>query len=121
MFSAHRVVTAAAVRASASSPELRGAVVHARWSAGSGSAPRSSRPSGRRGAAPAGLPARDLAVALNLMNERVLAATFTGEQPVVAEDAVVDVLLAVWLPSIYGTRTPRPTAPLARRVRSPTP
>ena len=50
-----------------------------------------------RGAAPPGSPARDLAVALNSMNERVLYATFSGDGPAVAEDDVVDVLLEVWL------------------------
>ena len=56
----------------------------------------------RRGAAPKGIRARDLATALNLMNERVLVAAFTGEQPAVAQSSVADVLLAVWLPAIYG-------------------
>jgi hypothetical protein len=60
-----------------------------------------------RGAAPAGIPARDLAVALNLMNERVMYAVFAGEQPSVPEAQVVDTLLHVWLNSIYlGNPTP---------------
>jgi AcrR family transcriptional regulator len=59
-----------------------------------------------RGAAPAGLPARDLAIALLQMNERVQHATFAGEGPSVPEEHVVDVLLEVWLSAIYGTRTP---------------
>ena len=58
-----------------------------------------------RGAAMAGVPARDLAVALNSMNERVLYATFSGDGPSVAEADVVDVLLAVWLGAIYGRTT----------------
>jgi hypothetical protein len=37
------------------------------------------------------------------MNERVLYATFTGDGPAVAEAAAVDVLLEVWLRTIYGT------------------
>jgi TetR/AcrR family transcriptional regulator, ethionamide resistance regulator len=61
-----------------------------------------------RGAAPPGLPARDLAVALNSMNERVLHATFTQDGPSVAEENVVDVLLTVWLNAIYQTTTPPP-------------
>ena len=56
-----------------------------------------------RGAAPAGPPARDIAVALTSMNERVLYATFTGDGPAVAEDGAVDVLLEIWLRAIYGT------------------
>lgn len=63
-----------------------------------------------RGAAPAGLPARDLAVALNSMNERVLYATFADDGPAVAESHVVDVLLNVWLNSIYQTATPAATS-----------
>jgi len=60
-----------------------------------------------RGAAPPGIPARDLAVALNLMNERVMCAIFAGEQPSVPDERVVDTLLHVWLNSIYqGTLAP---------------
>ena len=61
-----------------------------------------------RGAAPAGAPARDLAVALNWMNERVLYASFAGESPALAEDALLDTLVEVWLRAIYGTTTPAP-------------
>jgi AcrR family transcriptional regulator len=56
-----------------------------------------------RGAAPAGISARDLAASLNLMNERVLLAAATGEQPAVEAGAELDVLVTVWLRSIYGT------------------
>jgi AcrR family transcriptional regulator len=59
-----------------------------------------------RGAAPDGLPARDLAIALVSMNERVLYATFAGDPPALAEDTVMDVLLSIWLRSIYGTTEP---------------
>jgi AcrR family transcriptional regulator len=55
-----------------------------------------------RGAAPEGVPARDLAIALNLMNERVLHASFAGHPPAIDEENVVEVLLAVWLAAIYG-------------------
>ncbi|MFD0785155.1 TetR/AcrR family transcriptional regulator, partial [Micromonospora azadirachtae] len=60
----------------------------------------------RRGAAPDGLPARDLAIALNSMNERVMHATLAGDGPSVAEPDVVDVLLDVWLCTIYRDTTP---------------
>ncbi|MCW2744335.1 MAG: Transcriptional regulator, TetR family, partial [Mycobacterium sp.] len=43
---------------------------------------------------------------LNLMNERVLVATFTGEACSITEDAVTDVLLGIWLNSIYGPGGP---------------
>jgi AcrR family transcriptional regulator len=59
-----------------------------------------------RGAARVGTSARDLAVALNSMNERVLYATFSGDGPAVAESEVVSVLLDVWLAAIYGTSSP---------------
>ncbi|GAB2456867.1 TetR/AcrR family transcriptional regulator [Jatrophihabitans fulvus] len=105
VFARHRAVVAAAVAAQASSPELRAqwATTMERWIDQCADVIRAER---RRGAAPSGPPARELAIALNLMNERVLAATFTGEQPAVKERSVVDVLLAVWLPAIYGTATP---------------
>lgn len=59
-----------------------------------------------RGAAPQGLPASDLAIVLNSMNERVLHATFAGEAPAVEEQNVIDILVAVWLSAIYGTASP---------------
>ena len=55
-----------------------------------------------RGAAPPGLPARELAVALNWMNERVLHITFAGHAPTIDEARVVDVLLTIWLGAVYG-------------------
>jgi hypothetical protein len=59
-----------------------------------------------RGAAPDGVPARDLAIALNSMNERVLQATFAGHPPAIDEKSVVDVMLSVWLGAIYGAPQP---------------
>ena len=56
----------------------------------------------RRGAAPKGIPARQLAIALNSMNERVLYATFSGDGPALDESDAVDVLLTIWLTAIYG-------------------
>ncbi|MGH9300095.1 MAG: TetR/AcrR family transcriptional regulator [Acidimicrobiales bacterium] len=55
-----------------------------------------------RGAAPTGAPARDIAIALNWMNERVLHTTFTGQAPALDDEVVIDVLLEVWLRAIYG-------------------
>ena len=63
-----------------------------------------------RGAAPDGLPARDLAIALLQMNERVQHAAFAGEAPALAEDEVMDVLVEVWLRGIYGTPDPSSVA-----------
>jgi len=59
-----------------------------------------------RGAAPPGRPARDLAIALVQMNERVQYASFTGESPSLEEDRVIDVLVDIWLRAIYGTAEP---------------
>jgi hypothetical protein len=52
------------------------------------------------------VPARDLAVVLNAMNERALYGTFSGERAAVPEEDVVDVLLEVWLAAIYGGSAP---------------
>ena len=104
VFAAHRAVTAAAVRAHTTSPEIRDlwSAAMQRWVDRCTELIKFER---RRGAAPKGKRARDLAVALNLMNERVLIAAFTGEEPAIAESEVADVLLAVWLPAIYGSAT----------------
>jgi AcrR family transcriptional regulator len=58
-----------------------------------------------RGAAPETVPAQDLAAALNLMNERTMFASYTGQKPSIVEDAALDTLVHVWITSIYG-RTP---------------
>lgn len=55
-----------------------------------------------RGVAPPGPPARDLAVALLQMNERVQYATFAAEQPSLGPGAALDVLVEVWLRAIYS-------------------
>ena len=57
-----------------------------------------------RGAASGGVPARDLAIALNRMNERVFLSTFAGQAPAVDEDRVLDVLVTVWLGAVYGAK-----------------
>ncbi len=59
-----------------------------------------------RGAAPPGEPARDLAIALVQMNERVQYASFAGESPSLEENRVLDVLVDIWLRAIYGTAEP---------------
>jgi AcrR family transcriptional regulator len=55
-----------------------------------------------RGAAPETVPAQDLAAALNLMNERTMFASYSGQKPSIAEDAALDTLVHVWLTGIYG-------------------
>ncbi|HMI80247.1 MAG TPA: TetR/AcrR family transcriptional regulator [Solirubrobacterales bacterium] len=59
-----------------------------------------------RGAAPPGQPARDLAIALVQMNERVQYATFADESPSLEDDRVLDVLVDIWLRAIYGAAEP---------------
>jgi TetR/AcrR family transcriptional regulator, ethionamide resistance regulator len=56
-----------------------------------------------RGVAPAGQPARDLAIALLQMNERAQYATFAGESPALTEDKILDALVDVWVRAIYGS------------------
>jgi TetR/AcrR family transcriptional regulator, ethionamide resistance regulator len=101
-FRRHRALTLAWAEARSTNAEVRRmwARVFEGWVDLSAAAIEAER---ARGAAPAGVTARDLAVALNSMNERVLYATFSGDGPAVAEAHVVDVLLDVWLRGIYGT------------------
>ena len=60
-----------------------------------------------RGAAPDTIPARDLATALNLMNERVVFASQDTQNPTLPEDAALEALAHVWVASIYGPSAPR--------------
>lgn len=59
-----------------------------------------------RGVAPPGVPARELAIALLQMNDRVNCATFAGEDPALPNGRVIDVLVEIWLRAIYGTSEP---------------
>jgi AcrR family transcriptional regulator len=104
-FRAHRSLTLAWAEARFTNDEVRDlwARVFDGWVERCAAAIEAER---SRGAARPGVPARDLAVALNSMNERVLYATFSGDGPAVAEADVVPVLLDVWLAAIYGTATP---------------
>ena len=101
-FRAHRALTLAWAEARFTNAEVRElwARVFEGWVHRCAEAIEAER---QRGAAPAGPPARDIAVALNSMNERVLYATFSGDGPAVDEGDVVDVLLGVWLTAVYGT------------------
>lgn len=108
VFSAHRVVSAAAVAARLRNPE-----VHALWSKAMASWVDYSTEvivaERARGAAPAGplhLHPRELAIALNLMNERALTAAFNGDSPAIDPGGILDVITAVWLRAIYVTDTP---------------
>jgi AcrR family transcriptional regulator len=104
-FRAHRAVSVAGADARATSAEVRDlwARVMEGFVVETTAAIEAER---ARGAAPGGVPARDLAIALNSMNERVLQATFAGHPPAIDEENVVDVMLSVWLSAIYGARQP---------------
>ncbi|MGY1988186.1 TetR/AcrR family transcriptional regulator [Blastococcus sp. SYSU DS0669] len=104
-FGAHRALTVAWAQARSTNEEVRAlwSAVVERWVQRSAAAIDAER---ARGAAPPGLAARDLAIALTSMNERVLYGTFSGDGPAVAEEDVVDVLLGIWLAAVYGTATP---------------
>ena len=104
-FREHRAVTLAAADARAGSAEVRElwARVMEAFVQETTAAIEGER---ARGAAPPGAPARDLAIALNRMNERVLQATFEEEGPAIAESAILDTLVEVWLRSIYGGTDP---------------
>jgi AcrR family transcriptional regulator len=106
-FRTHRSVTLAAVALRFTNTEARElwARVSADWVRACAEAIESER---RRGAAPPGLSARDLSVALNSLNERVIYGTLSGDGPSVAEEDVVDVLLDIWLSAIYHPPAPAP-------------
>jgi AcrR family transcriptional regulator len=102
VFGARRAVILAAAELRTTNPEARElwSQVMEGWVADLSAIIESER---TRGAAPPGLPARDLAIALVQMNERAHYASFSGEVPSLAEDRVLDVLVDVWVRAIYGT------------------
>jgi AcrR family transcriptional regulator len=55
-----------------------------------------------RGSVPEGVPARDLAIALVQMNERVQQGTLAGESPSIPDERVIDVLVDIWMGAIFG-------------------
>jgi AcrR family transcriptional regulator len=105
VFISHRGVSTAAIAARARNDEVR-----ALWSKSMQSwVDFSSDVIGAeqaRGAAPGGINAQDLAVSLNLMNERVIAAALNEESPAIAESHALDVLSTIWIRSIYGSDNP---------------
>jgi AcrR family transcriptional regulator len=101
-FRAHRAVTVAGADALVTSPEAR--ELWTRVMEGFVQETTTVIEAERaRGAAPGGVSARDLAIALNRMNERVLLSTLAGQEPAVDEAHVLDVLVAAWLNAIYGS------------------
>jgi AcrR family transcriptional regulator len=55
-----------------------------------------------RGAAPVTLPAHDLSAALNLLNEKVMLASFADDLPSVPKERLLETLVHIWVTSIYG-------------------
>ena len=92
VFRAHSAVTLAGADAQATSAELRD-VWRRSWRPGSARSRRAIEAERARGAAPDGVPARELAISLLLMNERVLHTSFARLEPAVEEAEVVDVLV----------------------------
>jgi TetR/AcrR family transcriptional regulator, ethionamide resistance regulator len=101
MSGSHRAVAVAGAAAKATNPEVRQlwSALMQRWIAYTTTAIKAER---QRGAAPATVPAEDLSVALNMLNERVMTATFTAEDPAIPEGRVIDTLVHIWLASIYA-------------------
>jgi TetR/AcrR family transcriptional regulator, ethionamide resistance regulator len=100
-FGSNKAVTRASMAARDASAELRElwSTFMQKWIAFSAAEIDAAR---ERGTAPDTLPSQELATALNLMNERTLFASFTGEQPSVPEARVLDTLVHIWVTSIYG-------------------
>jgi TetR/AcrR family transcriptional regulator, ethionamide resistance regulator len=104
-FRSRRAVTLAAAELRMRNPEARAlwAEVMEGWVADVTAVIEAER---ARGVAPPGEPARDVAIALVQMNERVQYATFADESPSLEQDRVLDVLVEIWLRAIYGTAEP---------------
>lgn len=104
-FRDHRAVTLACAEARCTNTEVRTlwASVMQTWTDRAATAIEAER---ARGAAPPGVPARDLAVALSAMNERSIHAVLAADQPALAEKDLVEVLHTIWLTTIYRTTTP---------------
>ena len=105
VFVSHRGVSIAAIAARARNVEVRALWSKSMqsWADFSTDVIQSER---ARGAAPEGIDAHDLAVSLNLMNERVITAVLNQESPAIAESRALDVLSTIWIRSIYGSVNP---------------
>ena len=114
-FGAHAPVLLAAIEAAVRNEEVRTlwARVEEVWVQEGTAAIEAER---ARGAAPPGIPARDLAIALLAMNEQVITKTLAGQAPAIERDDVVETLLAVWLRAIYGAPAETPGSRLRELV-----
>ncbi len=100
-FKAHTPVTIAAAELAGTSPAVRALWedVMETFVAETTFAIESER---ARGAAPDGMPARQLAIALNWMNERTIHSSIATQQPALADSEVLDVLADIWLKAVYA-------------------
>jgi TetR/AcrR family transcriptional regulator, ethionamide resistance regulator len=100
-FGSHRAVSLAGAAAKATNQEIGElwATFMQKWISHTADVIEAER---ARGAAPVTLPARELSTALNLMNERVLFASFATQQPYIPENHVLDTLVHIWTTSIYA-------------------
>jgi TetR/AcrR family transcriptional regulator, ethionamide resistance regulator len=100
-FGSHRAVTLAGAAARPTHPEVRAlwSRFMEKWINHTTDSIVTER---ARGAAPKTIPAADLAISLNLMNERTMLAAFAAEQPAIAPGQLVDTLAHIWITSIYG-------------------
>jgi AcrR family transcriptional regulator len=96
----HRAVAVAGAAAKSSNPEVRQlwSTLMQKWVSYTTAAIKAER---KRGAAPETFPAEDLSAALNMLSERVMAATFTAEEGAIPESRAIDTLEHIWLASIY--------------------
>lgn len=100
IFAAHRSVTLAVGAAKTTNPDMRAlwSKFMQKWISTTAAVIEAER---ARGAAPATVPAADLATALNLLNERAMFAALAAEPAHIGE--VVNTLGHIWLNSVYGT------------------
>ncbi|GBG38221.1 TetR family transcriptional regulator [Mycobacterium montefiorense] len=96
----HRAVAVAGAAAKATNPEVRQlwSTLMQKWISFTTVAITAER---ERGVAPATVGAEDLSIALNMLSERLMTATFTTESPAIGQDRVIDTLVHIWLASIY--------------------
>lgn len=100
-FATRRAATLAAAELQVSNPEARAvwSRVMEGWVGQVSAIIEAER---ERGAAPPGPPARDLAIALVQMNERVQHGNLLGEVPSLSDAALIDTQVEIWMRSIYG-------------------
>jgi AcrR family transcriptional regulator len=96
----HPAVAVAGAAAKATNPEARQlwSALMSKWISYTTIAIKAER---GRGAAPDTIPATELSVALNMLSERMMTATFTADDHAMPEDRAIDTLLHIWLASIY--------------------